>query len=323
MASSASAAAEPRALSSWLTRPNLNPSRGGVAAGGVFVKKADDYSMLAAYFAAQRPLAAGAASATDAMDVGAGGRADDAAAASTATAEVPAPPQVRQSALLALKDAFGSSSAASRGLKALYGYEGVIMRRKAVAGGADAFEDRVLLPRDLIEPVALLGAVYVLSKSVRASRQQLVIAFSEHFDVSAQNQALAVTAAALETCFDHVGGSVTRAMVLAVHAIEERTELQRELLDKLLPVDWPRVFRTMPGKGSLRRACILRKEHLQGRRAALAGRPRTKLTACSGSPGGVTGTAALSLCHFTRRSRGGPLALREDWFSVSAVRRGS
>lgn len=116
--------------------------------------------------------------------------------------------------------------------------------------------------RDLIEPVALLGAVYVLSKSVRASRQQLVIAFSEHFDVSAQNQALAVTAAALETCFDHVGGSVTRAMVLAVHAIEERTELQRELLDKLLPVDWPRVFRTMPGKGSLRRACILRKEHL-------------------------------------------------------------
>ena len=62
---------------------------------------------------------------------------------------------------------------------------------------------------------------------------------------------------------------------------------------------------------------------VQGRRAALAGRPRTKLTACSGSPGGVTGTAALSLCHFTRRSRGGPLALRENWFSVSAVRRGS
>ena len=138
MASSASAAAEPRALSSWLTRPNLNPTRGGVAAGGVFVKKAGDYSMLAAYFAAQRPSAAGAASATDAMDDGAGGRADDSAAASTATAEVPAPPQVRYSALQALRGAFGSSSAASRGLKALGGSAVLLEIRPRVQPGRSA-----------------------------------------------------------------------------------------------------------------------------------------------------------------------------------------
>ena len=38
---------------------------------------------------------------------------------------------------------------------------------------------------------------------------------------------------------------------------------------------------------------------VQGRRAALAGRPRTKLTACSGSPGGVTGTGECAISNLS------------------------